>query len=138
MQQIDWKFTIDFWKIISFSSSTFSLWNFRFSKFSIQMKKNYITNSILSWLSINIIRKHTTKIFVSIDFLKNKTWSTIIVDISKKIKIWKLKYFLNYIFMKSNIFVKKKIFISKFFFKNAQYKLNWNVSHFRDDHYWTT
>ena len=53
----------------------------------------------------------------------------------KNDKNLKIRIFFWFYFYEIDHFRKKENFYFKIFFKNAQYKLNWNVSHFRDDHY---
>ena len=52
-------------------------------------------------------------------------------DLKARIFSWLYSYEIEH-------FRKEKNSYFKIAFKNAQYKLNWSVSHFRDDHYWAT
>ena len=57
---------------------------------------------------------------------------------SKNDKNFEIRIFFWLYFYEIKHFRKNEFFHFKIVFKNAQYKFNWIVSHFRDDHYWTT
>ena len=52
-------------------------------------------------------------------------------DLKTRIFSWLYSYEVEHFRKEENSYFKTA-------FKNAQYKLNWSVSHFRDDHYWAT